>query len=1769
MASQSSYNNGSGVESVLRDVDQSSAPRAAPRLINKTNSRMRRTMRTNTFYKGECYLALLSPGCREDAREVLGVWPSVGNIVQYVGQDYSLYSDDKLSFIAVPYPKPDSLCCAVHIIPGQQSASDLLCLLADGCRVGGDEEVPLPPEEGEVPPPGDDPQPDHGETPVGVPPPTLPPGTPDDEAPLPPPDKPLTPPVRSGDKFGTVGPQEEATDPVEAVETNGWLDYDVPSLTSNNEYGGLVTHAKESHEWVSSLHGIANHFPMFNNIRKKVHQLGQSPTISMDARMLWGMGVRTSGSYATQASFADTRSVPLWTTNHKFEAIAIDDETVLFDVQAGISIDQRVSRTLNVFVGDGARDLKYRLNGDMASAEQYMASVSSLAAAGRNNIAFLTIAYTRIVATILAEEQGLEPHVAYNVRSYNSNVLRSPGAQNPLHEAVLAYLATRPDNMVLLPRSSTRLDERYMMYLMGNGRLVEEISSTGQKVMSVYDRFIPSRSFKLSPMRGDATVSDLTGEVEYQQIRGSALVDLLDRYVNENQLWDQMAIARNQALSMMFSTVFSATFSLPHPAHTNDAQLHLVHTGHDVKRGRNVVDAEDDMRSIVIAGTVLCHAMVEVLFEGVVSTMETSAGIGPRGANFYAAVDTRQDDFNLGIKLALVTLPVVERFTSCKTAIPIEFCSPSNTNFVRSIALGWEARPFRVSSYLMLDCLPSDQYLATVFSENARRRLGANLYNNVREDSVATWLFTDPGTVKDVHFTYGAYFDTDISKEKEYHGFSGNAGRFECEYMVGEPQLWETYMSSVSTTFKDHEPTEGEVVSELESMINDLFDEMVGPEVGTSKGKQREATAGGSNVQRTVLQYEELSYQRACNEVDRQDATDNPDVRRKEGLLPVEASRPTRRKRRVDKGGWFGTKPRNPGSESSEASASVEKTRGGKVAKGKRSEASAQPATPIVAWPKDEAGAKKVDSLFPRGKDEQLKRAIYTVGRLLLELNSAGISAQERDDVLLFLNNGVGGKNAWAAGVVMYLVSHQLTKPCYAYLVSMGLLSTRYEQWADRWANLNDVLRNMVDSESWPYTNQDFTSSLYLAGLVGRPHREVEWDAEVEKRQLPDVPLKSYTSEGFKDMGSEEEKQMIMDFLRAEAKIKIKRCQPFEEYYRSRAQWMIRGSMGGEQTVLDTEPDVRRKLAEEGFKVQHNTTKVHVSEMVDYEWMKSVLELDPVHLAKMHTKGQENAKIRSIQASLYSHYVLGSYWSKHLESTLSLSHATMNKPNHKLLEESEMRRRASESTETTKVCLDYPDFGATHSCRQQYLVLECIYEFALEKGFQPTEDFVEIQDWYKRSFLNQWAMRPDDKSWFKCTTGMFSGVVQTTLFNTVMNGALRRHAVKTLSLMGNPVAMLANSELGDDGWALFPDRKQAEAYVAVIPLVGKELNALKQLVSSQGSEYLREWYMDGVVYGCPVRALAMLISGNVENNVASAGATRIRELYESFSTLARRGFKPSICQFFFEKLSVYEARKGTLGSKRVLTYLYTSRAAGGLALYPISQMPTWLTYRAPGAVEERDEAEGDEDIVARVLLEAKAQKKFKASVDYVETVERKYCLDWVHGGKAQATAATAASGISGGNQTTSLQHEKLEIAVTQATWSGGEWKAHQDELERAAPRRVGAQEISKQFNKISSEDRVLMSEIGKIARLVRFMTKESEEMLAQRISDREGVPAEKVSSALRSLKYVKQDSLDYAPSPLLSQELMGVYTQWKAVDKNAEVMTLPSWLPSLAAAYKS
>ncbi len=1696
----------------------------------------------------------------------------------------------------------------------------------------------------------------------------------------PPPGQEPTRPPHNGDNYGPVPQAEDSADPLGEVPTCGWFDYEYSDDLGNSLRLGGTTQASDGSVNFSSRMGtsLEADFPQFSDIKRHVDAaINDKPIYELRMGSIWAMGHRVASSITTQASYTDSRTVNFLTTNSKSEVIAPSQDIIMYKVQGGVTISGRLVRQNTVFNSDELRKIKAQID-SIGVAGQYRDLASTSVVRGDNHIQMLTIAYTRILALAVSAEMTIDTPIHCNGKVLNSGIMRVPGTvTSPLRQAVDAYLQFRPTGLVTLPPGSTYSDIATMLYLMGYGRLqfVTKTEAGPVTVYSPFDRFVANKKLTLAPLLDGARIpeykeADLKFPTTLQQAQ-----DLLTRYVDSNRLWTQMAIARNIAWGMVISREFSSSLSLPNPVHSIDPLFNTVNLGLDHIPGRRVLRHDSNTTALIASGSWLVEAMVEVLFEGCMNTMEETAGIGPRASNFLAAIDTRKDDLGLELRIGTAVLPVVDRITGTASTHIRQYLDSSITSIFKQLAIGWEQRPVRISSYLATRTKPEDENLDLFFSQSKRLRLMKEKRFTWREQVVAEVLIGAGSNIQTRYLEYGTLYDDNISDVRKYKPVVGLVGTHQIQYMVGEPTLWDFWCQGEEIDLEQQEVAP--VVSKgpkstleaAQEMMTALAQAMKANREKLSREEKEEsevedvplegryvanaprigeypvyANRTPSSVQqgkKVAVEDEEGGYEstttsRPSSRV-RQAEPRMPASRMstREGCVPREVSKIEERARE-----W--TKAKNPAKLPAAreklpapdvfnafASLRVEDTNAGnqsdenleytvisresktskgfknnkrQVKKGRKTHQKpgnetqqekqiraaekekvrleseqidsatamsiAERSRILHTFPSNASESRAVDMLFPSGKDSELKRAPYTIGFLLAKLKKANlITHQKKKDVTTFLEYAVGGKNAWAVAIVQFITLNTLSPAAYEHLKELGLLTTKYEEWNDKWSNINDAFRNSISTESWPFEERDFPQCLYLSNFVGRPHREADWDAERAKRSTQPEPLKHYTSQGFQEMGEKEEKRMILDFLYAEAKFKIKKVQTFQEYYESRAEWMIRGSMSGEKTVLDTLPEIKSKMSEMGLKVTQNTNKVHVAEKVDYQWFKNVLDMEPVHLAKAHTKGQENGKIRSIQGSCYSHYVIGSFWSKYLETTLTLKHATMNKSNSQLLLEKEDRRVASADNSSTKVCLDYPDFGATHTCRQQALVLDCLLEVAVSQGFKPTEEFLTMHTWYRNSFLNQWLFYPDTKQWGQADMGMFSGVVQTTLINTVLNGALRSHAVKTLSNMGSPVVMKRHYELGDDGWAEFQDEDEANAYLSVFPLIGKELNPIKQLVSKYGSEYLREWYVNGSVYGCFPRALAMLVSGNVESTIPSAGVVRIRELYESYCTLKLRLADPRACEFYFEDLAVYEVRRGALGVERTLKFCYGPSDLGGLALQPIYRIPDYLTQEVGDEFNKNQEEESQESIVSRILSEGKVQNMFKASRDYINKIEGKFRVVWKHSGKARATAVVAASGIITGSQSTQSTHDELELLVRSCGWRKPDIEHVMDELTESKPVFIGLAEVEKQFYKATVEDRVLLSELSKLSKVFKFMDEETQGNIILQISGENNIPEVRIKRTLQSLKYLKGEGFEYAPKSHLSSELMAIYSQWKVVQNFKTEHRLPAILLELYTAY--
>lgn len=809
-----------------------------------------------------------------------------------------------------------------------------------------------------------------------------------------------------------------------------------------------------------------------------------------------------------------------------------------------------------------------------------------------------------------------------------------------------------------------------------------------------------------------------------------------------------------------------------------------------------------------------------------------------------------------------------------------------------------------------------------------------------------------------------------------------------------------------------------------------------------------------------------------------------------------------------------------------------------------------------------DADVKLIDSYFPRGKDEQLKRAMYTVGSLAKNVRQICSETKRIKLWKQFLVNGIGGKNAWAVTVSLFILGNTLTPEAHEYIIEVGLLQTNYDSWNSKWSSFNDIIRNSWASGKWKFSSDDFVQCLYLSNAVGRPHRDVDWDDEIQKRSKPGREIHIIERGGTREANEQELKAMLWDTLEAEATYKPSFSPSFEDFYKKRANWMIRGSMAGERNIAKEDRAVWLDFQNEGLGIRTNTTKTDVAEWVTAEELAQVLDSPPIHLARAHTKGNENGKIRAIYGSLYSHYVFGSYWSYHYEDRLSFKSASLNKSNSTLISEAEERAKACEEKKTI-TCLDYPDFNASHSCKLQRLVIETISNWCQSKGLRAHDDLLDITKWYSKSFENQYFRVPTTGEWHKAESTMFSGVRQTTIINTLINLTYHRHYLKMSHFLGSPLQVHHAFVLGDDGWVAFNTMEDARTYVSIAEHCKMSLNPIKQLTSEGRGEYLRLIYdRDGHIRGCPVRSLSSAVHGNVESNKPSVATQRVTEFYSQWSMLARRGLDRTFAQRVFENLSFYEIDKDNkIGKDAVLRFLYGTKKSTGLGLYPISEMPELKDEQTVKIEMDPMSLASEEQVAADVLTKHNKAKQFKASGDFVSWIESKYGVVWKHLGKTQAVNLFAASNLLEGGAKSSVQHQAALYAATQSIFSRARWAESHRQARERKPTQITAEQVEKDYREVRATEDRLTSMVADIGKLIRFMSDDSVQSLKQTLSKELGIGLAGVEKALNSMRNTRPDKIDYVPTPHLVPELESLYTMWLVVQLDpTNVVTIPNWL---------
>jgi hypothetical protein len=1617
---------------------------------------------------------------------------------------------------------------------------------------------------------------------------------------------------------------ELSGEPVDELEPSGWMAWEDGDLGGEAVYhAGSIVRSSYKHEWQVNLQsGFNDSFPIGSTVEMQIRSLVNSLTPVFTIKSMWGYGNPSPEVEILKAGFYDEYTVTQMTHISKTMLIPVARETIGYNVPFGLSVYNRTMPYNSVSSITPTSDLYAQIR-ERKVADAFNRMILTTAQQGNNHLALGATMYMRLVAVRIAAEQGATPYVEIEAAGYNKFLASVGTSEDVLVETARTYAEKTPLNVVTMPNNAIENEEHYMYYLAGNGRAriswQKEVGSEVKELYSCIDAYVPEQRFILTPIKNRRRLQPMSPNEKLRLHMDTYLLEtIVAKYLTTHNLWQEFPLMRAFAWCLLAHPASAVNLKFPAPMHAAELQLNLWPntTASHVNRVLGDVDNYTSLHA-----TVVCSARCaeEVMTDAIVST---TAAVGvPFNHPAYRATVEQELGRHLYNGYAHMIQPVLEKLLRDKFPELTQFLSDSVLALQQCTAgRDLDKKLFKATSYLALGEVPEGEGWQVVFHESTRRNVASARRMTSRQALVINWLTEKSLEVKPSTVTYLQHESEPLDDSLVVPTWVGQPGKTKLNNLQGAPQLWDYWTSGVLGMVPRRKQALPHTSSFGGDRIAAAFAKLVAraeahlEEVGKAKSDGEEdeedifepddAGSIKEDVDPDDIIYDQGEPTGAepvmsggngsgpaeADEGDKKPPTtdDKPDEPQsvERGFQPVQKKCRviTRNTMVMANAGLYGAKIPSGKKSSCSKSTAIRKKKTKKHTtaepevgtddeswyKPNRARGAIGDDGPqskerhlslLTKWKLSKEEVKELDAYYPRGADAALKRAPYTAANLWNKRRVLCRDSARIQDMEVAYANAAYGKNAWLVTLGLYIISHTLSDGAWKLLKEQGILVTSYEHWNSKWASFNDIIRNQWAEGTFPHTNEDLPQMLYLANMVGRPHREVDWDDEVQKRTRVLSEIKVPSAQGMRELTIGELETEIMATLLAEGTLKVKKVQTFEQFYKARANWMIKGSASGERTVIAEYHDVLKELKELGVAIRPRAAKTDVAEYVTYQEILDVLDDIAVHLAKAHTKGNEHGKLRAIYGSLYTHYVLGSFWSLYLEDTVQLRSASMNKDNSVLLEES-MARSTSCKNGRWIVCLDYADFNAQHTGAAQECVLNTIYKWACLKGFTPTGEFSKIHEWYSSSFRNQWFQRPDNHKWVKALSGMFSGVRQTTLFNTVLNLTYHRIALKTCYEMGSMVRCPAAYVLGDDGWVEFYTEEEARQYLAAAKLGGMEINALKQLLSKGRGEYLRLIYdKDGKVRGCPVRSLASFVHGNVETNTASMGQQRIAEMYSQACMLTRRGLDRSTWQNIFEDLAVYEIGYiGQVSRGQCLTYLYGTKQTGALGLMPIYR--TKYIGKIPSeTVEEEATTISAADQLAALMLKEKLANHFKASKDFATLMEEEYDVVWKYEGKKHATALIAAQNLTDGSQKKESAHEQLLAKVLLAKIDRQEWARAMDWDFNIGGPSIGPTNIEKQYRKQRLAEERIISLVTKISSVAHYITDESKTRVIRAISAKLDVPLAAVKAAFKSSGAMKETMVDYIPKPDMVPEMEGIYTQWLVINKDTNRTTaIPRWI---------
>jgi hypothetical protein len=349
---------------------------------------------------------------------------------------------------------------------------------------------------------------------------------------------------------------------------------------------------------------------------------------------------------------------------------------------------------------------------------------------------------------------------------------------------------------------------------------------------------------------------------------------------------------------------------------------------------------------------------------------------------------------------------------------------------------------------------------------------------------------------------------------------------------------------------------------------------------------------------------------------------------------------------------------------------------------------------------------------------------------------------------------------------------------------------------------------------------------------------------------------------------------------------------------------------------------------------KHNLNKREWMNMIQTSTLESILETEPEMHTNAQSKTETGVRLRQIIPGPIYHWLIESQVMFYLERSLYKCIPDLSlesSPASTIADHEETRTRTLRGEVT--VASDYADFNFLHTIEDMTAFWLDIFKKAADRlvapgvwsGLNFAGHVSRCSSWLAES-LNRMYVREvaSDGKFRRVWQGLWSGWRTTSAINNVMNEAYSSSLLAAYEeAMGyNPCVKKRGN--GDDGNMKFRTVPDGLFYLRHMSLADLDVQASKQLVSTQVAEYLRIWYQDGVIRGSLPRSVASFVSSDMQAPTIEPGRDYTIGTSSAIDMLIRRGYDPTIADKIREIVCLTYARAGYTAPNGLQTTVYVT-----------------------------------------------------------------------------------------------------------------------------------------------------------------------------------------------------------------------------------------------------